>query len=106
MAVGEGLEPGRVVDDGRAGARRHGEAPVAARASKPPQRKIQYPVTDAVATEPAPRRNSPFSGASPAAWWALATLIAVGLYMYADRMVLTLQTDPVKASLHLSDFQI
>ncbi|WP_255453329.1 hypothetical protein [Novosphingobium sp. Gsoil 351] len=42
-----------------------------------------------------PRRENPFAGASPAAWWTLGVLICVGLYMYADRMVITLQTDPI-----------
>jgi MFS family permease len=47
-----------------------------------------------------------FSGASFGSWMVLAFLLLIGLYMYADRPIITLQTDAVKAALDLTDFQI
>lgn len=52
-----------------------------------------------------PRRGL-LAGASIGAWITLALLVFIGLYMYADRHVVTLQTDAIKASLGLSDFEI
>jgi MFS family permease len=39
-------------------------------------------------------------------WLALVFLIAVGLYMYADRHVITLQVDPIRSALGIKDFQV
>lgn len=47
-----------------------------------------------------------FSGASFGSWMVLAFLLLIALYMYADRLIITLQTDAVKAALDLTDFQI
>ncbi|WP_375398010.1 MFS transporter [uncultured Sphingomonas sp.] len=44
--------------------------------------------------------------ASPAAWATIAAFLLIGLYMYCDRHVMVLQTDRIKASLSLSDFQV
>lgn len=59
----------------------------------------------AEATAPG-RRETPFTGASLRSWLTLAVLILVGLYMFADRNVIALQTEPMRAALGLSDFQI
>jgi MFS family permease len=40
------------------------------------------------------------------AWLSLGLLIAIGLYMYTDRQVLVLQTEPIRQQLGLSDFQV
>lgn len=54
-----------------------------------------------------PRPDQGFlAGASLASWLTLVLLILIGLYELADRHVITLQTDAIKASLGLSDFQI
>ena len=61
---------------------------------------------DGTAPRRATRRESPFAGAAAASWFALVMLIFIGLYMYSDRQVMVLQTEQLKASLGLSDFQI
>jgi MFS family permease len=47
-----------------------------------------------------------FAGGSVRAWTGFAILMAIGLYMYADRQILTLQTEEIRKALSLSDFQI
>ena len=56
--------------------------------------------------QPVAAGKHPFSGASFGSWMVLAFLLLIGLYMYADRLIITLQTDAVKAALDLTDFQI
>lgn len=52
------------------------------------------------------RREWSVGGAPVAHWIALLFVVLIGLYMYADRHVITLQVDPIKASLGISDFQV
>ena len=47
-----------------------------------------------------------FRGASLGSWVALVALIAVGLYTYTDRSLITLQVEPMRRALSMSDFQI
>lgn len=58
------------------------------------------------ATDKPERSEGLFAGASLGAWITLALLVLIGLYMYADRHVITLQTDAIKRSLAMSDLQI
>lgn len=39
------------------------------------------------------------------AWWGLAVLVTIGLYTYADRQIIGLQGEAIRASLGLNDFQ-
>jgi MFS family permease len=57
-------------------------------------------------TAPESSRKGLFDGASAASWVALALLLVVGLYMYCDRHVITLQADPIKQALSLTDFKL
>lgn len=44
--------------------------------------------------------------ATPAAWFALAILMLVGLYAFVDRQVFVLQAEPIRQQMLLSDLQI
>ncbi|MEM7729089.1 MAG: MFS transporter [Pseudomonadota bacterium] len=58
------------------------------------------------AADIAPARGlSPFSGGTPRSWFSLAILLLVGLYMFMDRQVITLQVEGITGDLGLSDFQ-
>jgi MFS family permease len=41
-----------------------------------------------------------------AAWWALAVLVGLSVVSYVDRQIISLMVGPIRADLHVSDFQI
>jgi predicted MFS family arabinose efflux permease len=43
---------------------------------------------------------------SPSAWYALSVLTAISLFAHMDRMALALLLEPIKADLHLKDWQL